>query len=140
MAKPIVYQPVAISHQNYCSSIYFYFQNSWIEMKRRYCYYFLSLLSVLIVVTATSTCQSIIDNAPLIFLKTAEGAAAERDIVITPFNTQGVAPYFIKENFLNFSKVQSILTPEYNEWMSPRFELSDRRATAANNKISKPIS
>ena len=136
MKKNLGYQPVAISHQNYCSSIYFYFQNSWIEMKRRYCYYFLSLLSVLIVVTATSTCQSIIDNAPLIFLKTAEGAAAERDILRHPSYTDGEADFYIKENFLNFSRIQEILAPDYNDWMTPRREISDQIVSAPNAKLN----
>ena len=135
MTKPIMYQPVAIAHQNYCSSIYFYFQNAWIEMKRRYCYYFLSLLSVLIVVMATSTCQSIIDNAPLIFLKTAEGAAAERDIIISPYDTRGQPNYYIKANFLNFSQVKDVI-PDYRDWMTPRMELSNELVSAPNIKCN----
>ena len=105
-------------------------------MKRRYCYYFLSLLSVLIVVTATSTCQSIIDNAPLIFLKTAEGAAAERDILLHPSYTDGEADFYIKENFLNFSRIQEILAPDYNDWMTPRREISDQIVSAPNAKLN----
>lgn len=83
---------------------------------------------------ATSTCQSIIDNAPLIFLKTAEGGSAERDIVITPFSSKGSPPYYIAENLLNFTKIQSILTPEFNEWMSPRLEISQKIVTSPNIK------
>ena len=105
-------------------------------MKRRYCYYMLSLLSVLIVVTATSTCQTIIDNAPLIFLKTAEGAAAERDILLSPYSTQGQPLYYITENFLNFSRVREILSPDFNEWMTPRAEISDRMVTAPNSNLN----
>jgi len=104
-------------------------------MKRRYCYYLLSLLSVLIVVMATSTCQSIIDNAPLIFLKTAEGAAAERDIVLSPSYTYGQPDYYITENFLNFSRVKDILSPDYNNWMTPRSELTNKIVSAPNMKL-----
>lgn len=134
MKKKTLYQPVEISHQSYLSSIYFYFQNAWIEIKRRYCYYLLSLLSVLIVVTATSTCQSIIDNAPLIFLKTAEGAAAERDILLYPASTSGQPRFYIKENFLNFSAVGQVLSPDYNDWMAPRSEYLSMVVSTANEK------
>ena len=40
----------------------------------------MSFFSVLIVVAASAVSQSIIDRAPLIFLKSAEGPAGQSDI------------------------------------------------------------
>ena len=47
-------KPVELIQQSLLSSIYYYFHNSWIEMKRRFCFYLLALMSVLIVVLATA--------------------------------------------------------------------------------------
>ena len=124
MQKPSKYtsfSPSPISSQSHLSSLSLYLHHSFIEIRRRYCYYFLSLLSVLIVVTATSTCQSIIDNAPLIFLKTAEGSASEKDISIIP-NTywsqhdsgNGLYGGDVYSNLLNFTRTTEILSEMQN--------------------------
>lgn len=133
------YQAVQISHQNLLTSFSIYFQNAWIEVKRRWCYYMLSLLSVLIVVTATSTCQTIIDNAPLIFLKTAEGTAAERDIVITPaeFSFEELnSKFYINGNFLNFTRVREVLHPQYSDVVTPRADLMGKYVTVASKEMN----
>ncbi|TNV74931.1 hypothetical protein FGO68_gene16227 [Halteria grandinella] len=76
-----------------CSSMLFMIGQSWYELKRRPCGYCISFMSVLIVVAASAVSQSIIDRAPLIFLKSAEGPAAQSDISYTQFSDQAYCQF-----------------------------------------------
>jgi len=74
-------QILDVTHMSICSSLVFMISQSWYELRRRPCGYCVSFFSVLIVVAASAVSQSIIDRAPLIFLKSAEGPAAQSDMV-----------------------------------------------------------
>ncbi|KRX00113.1 hypothetical protein PPERSA_07220 [Pseudocohnilembus persalinus] len=93
-------------------------------MKRRPCYYCLSFMSVAIVVMACAVSQSIIDRAPIIFLKTAEGPGGEIDVNITPnFDTlMNVGGYSLVP-YLNGTRVQELVQDDLKQQLSPRQEV-----------------
>jgi hypothetical protein len=75
-------------------------RNAVLEMKRRCCYFCLAFFSVTIVVAATAVSQSIIDRAPIIFLKTAEGPSGEIDIRMVP-SAALKAGFYLFKNSIN---------------------------------------
>ncbi|CAD8128442.1 unnamed protein product [Paramecium sonneborni] len=124
-----------------CSSMLFMIGQSWYEMKRRPYGYCVSFFSVLIVVAASAVNQSIIDRAPFVFFKLAEGLAAQSDILLN------VNPNYLSEeqdkspqyliiiysgtarqqgylivDFMNFTRVNEILGPERANQTSPRIQ------------------
>ena len=75
-----------LSRHSFWSSVNFYLKSSWREIQRRKTFYLLALLSCALVVTTTAVAQSVINNAPLIFLKQAERTSGQIDVGIYSHN------------------------------------------------------
>ncbi|CAD8101464.1 unnamed protein product [Paramecium primaurelia] len=124
-----------------CSSLLFMIGQSCYEIKRRPCGYCVSFFSVLIVVAASAVSQSIIDRAPLIFLKSAEGPAGQSDIVLMAnpnylseehekspqylmsiYSNSARQQGYLIVDFLNFTRVKEVLGPDRADQASPRIE------------------
>jgi hypothetical protein len=71
--KKLNQENIPLFEQKFSTSVRYYLFQSLIEIRRRPCYFCLAFFSVLIVVLSAAVSQSIIDRAPLIFLKLAEG-------------------------------------------------------------------
>lgn len=129
---------IDLAHMSIKSAFSFYLHSAWQEATRRCCSYVLSLLSVTVVVMASSVSQSIIDRAPIIFLKAAEGPATETDIEIYARGRylrreDDDSPQYILSDQadkawiiegLNLTKVNEVLGEERSKQTSPRFENS----------------
>lgn len=127
---------IDLTHMSIASAFSFYLHSAWQDATRRCCSYILSLLSVTVVVMASSVSQSIIDRAPIIFLKTAEGPATETDIEIYPQsmytrNEDYESPAYIlakqKDYYrlidsLNTTRINEILGEERAKQTTPRFK------------------
>ena len=63
-------------------SFKFFLSHSWNSLKKTKLSYCLALLSCAIVVCSTAVAKTVIDRAPIIFLKKAESDVGEFDIII----------------------------------------------------------
>ena len=104
---------------SFASSFRFYVRSACKEIKKRCCFWFLAVLSVLIVVAATAVARTVIDNAPIIFLRQAEVSSGAYDVQITSRNL-GTGPLYI-----NHTQVRSRMeTSNYRNRSTPRIAFS----------------
>ena len=116
-----------------CSATPFYLKHSCREIKRRPCSYCISCLSVFLAVLVALVCNTIIDQAPLIFLTLAEMDSGQIDIRITP-STEGTRPKRAGDNqgntrYLDYSEILHSVPPEFTG--TPRIPLSANLAREA---------
>ena len=71
-------------HPSFYSSLPFFIQFATSQLKQQKKTYLLALFSVILVIVATSVSQSVIDRAPLIYLKNAEAEVGQFDIILKP--------------------------------------------------------
>ena len=96
-----------LSRHSFTSSLSFYFKSSGREITRRKTFYCLALLSCVLVVMTTAVAQSVVDNAPLIFLKQAQRTSGEIDVLIYSHK------YPRNESFTEFGpEIQKLFGPD----------------------------
>ncbi|CAI2362787.1 unnamed protein product [Moneuplotes crassus] len=71
-------------HQSIFQQSYFYLQSNIKDIFRHKCHFLISTLSIFIVVLMCLVVNSVIDKAPIIFLRLAEKNSGEIDAFITP--------------------------------------------------------
>jgi ABC-type antimicrobial peptide transport system permease subunit len=87
----------------------FYFRHAGKEAVRKKFGFCLAFLSCLIVVTIAAIIQTVLDHAPLIFLRLAEGSAGEIDILIEPE---------FERTYLNYTRMLEVV--ETSDRLTPR--------------------
>lgn len=95
---------------------WFYLKYGCLESKRHKVHFSLALLSCVIVVTVACVIRTVLDHAPLIFLRTAEGTAGEIDLQITPQES---------DKYLNNTRINQILS----EKSAPRVKFTRSKAS-----------
>eukprot|EP00743_Colponemidia_sp_Colp-15_P004098 GILK01004422.1.p1 GENE.GILK01004422.1~~GILK01004422.1.p1 ORF type:complete len:1015 (+),score=201.79 GILK01004422.1:200-3244(+) len=96
----------------------YFVSHAKIEISRRKSHYILGFLSCMIVVLAAAVVQTVLANAPAIFLRQAEGSGGQVDF---QFKSSSEAAYAAKP-MLNYTRMNSILSsasPDYT-YTSPR--------------------
>ncbi|KAL4473742.1 hypothetical protein ABPG74_022606 [Tetrahymena malaccensis] len=96
--------------QGVFSSMSYFLKNSLIEMKRRFCYFLLSLVSIIVVVCAAQITQTITDKSQLIYLQSGELAYGQIDMKLTT-NVDYISIPFYRNRYedkssFNFTQVQ----------------------------------
>ncbi|EAR92340.1 efflux ABC transporter, permease domain protein (macronuclear) [Tetrahymena thermophila SB210] len=102
-----------VVQQSVFSSMSYFLKNSLIEMKRRFCYFLLSLVSIIVVVCAAQITQTITDKSQLIYLQSGELAYGQIDMKFTT-NIDYIYIPFYKNRYedkstFNFTQVQKRL-------------------------------
>ena len=121
---------IGLTEHKFLSSVNFYIRTSLREAKRRRLYFCLAVWSTLIVVCATAISMTIIDYAPLIFVKTVEAKSASIDVLLRPSDV-GIQTfdgminrYDNKKLLLNTTAIRRRIEPIYPKVTSPRTEFS----------------
>lgn len=89
----------------------FYFRHAGKEAVRKKFGFCLAFLSCLIVVTIATIIQTVLDHAPLIFLRLAEGSAGEIDILIEPE---------FSRTYLNYTRMLDVV--DTTDRITPRIQ------------------
>mgnify|MGYP000848322605 FL=1 len=82
-----------LDRHSFFSALSFYLKNSRREISRRKTFYCLALFSCALVVMTTAVAQTVVDNAPLIFLKQAERTAGEIDVQLASHSYKRNDPF-----------------------------------------------
>ena len=83
----------SLPRHSFVSSLSFYLKSSQREISRRKTFYCLALLSCTLVVMATAVSQSVVNNAPLVFLRQAERTSGKIDVEIMSQILQRSEPF-----------------------------------------------
>ena len=92
----------------------FYLRYGVTEAGRRKLHFTLAFISCLVVVTVAAVIQTVLEHAPLIFLRTAEGEAGEIDLRFEPR---------FEDTLLNYTRFKSAI--ETSNRMSPRVDFNE---------------
>jgi hypothetical protein len=112
---------------NTCSTTGFFLKHSRREVCRRLCYYLISFASCFLAILAALIANTVIDQAPLLFLKMAEIAEGEVDMVLTP-SSEGVgASEYVR--FINSTRVD-LLMRRSSAPLAPRLSFTDTKLYA----------
>jgi len=136
-----------LKQHKFFSALNFYIRSSIKEAGRRRLYFFLAVCSTLIVVCATAISQTVIDYAPLIFLKACESNSASVDLKLVPNELytsmqDGINSRFEQKRLLlNATKIAQRVNHLYPDSSTARFDLpstlnvagSDHKCTSTAN-------
>jgi len=121
-------QSNSLKKHNLLSSLNFYIRSSIKEAGRRKLYFFLAVCSTLIVVCSTAISQTVIEYAPLIFLKACESNSASIDVTLNPSTVfvetdDGLGSrYESKRLLFNTTRIRNRLSSSYPDVATPRYE------------------
>ena len=101
-----------LKSQGYWSTFKFFCKQSFKDVRRHKCQFWLGFWSVFVVVLLTLIINTLIDKGPVIFLKLAEDSTGEIDAVIETapiiYSTQSYG------KFINYTQIRTLYGDEYN--------------------------
>lgn len=98
-----------------CKLFGYFLKRSFKETRHRLCYYLISLGSCFLAIYVALIANTIVDRAPLIFLKIGEIVYGEMDVVLTP------ATSFTYYRLFNLAKIDALIGPSLGI-LAPRFK------------------
>ncbi len=104
-----------------CGTFGFFLRHSTREICRRMCYFAISVLSCYLAITVALVANTVISNAPLLFLRMSEVSEGEIDMKLTPEADTTIYPRFFN------STLMSQLTSGYAE-LTPRLTFDSTTA------------
>ena len=118
----------SLKKHKFLSAVNFYIRSSVKEAGRRKLYFFLAICSTLIVVCSTAISQTVIEYAPLIFLKACESNSASIDVTLQPSNVfvetnDGLTSrYDSKRLLFNTTRIKDRLHSSHPGVTTPRYD------------------